>query len=63
MAYAPIFNIEETRKILKVDENWEYTGQIGRAINSGENIIKIINALYNIFVKDKRKVDEVSKYC
>ncbi len=62
MVYAPIFDTEEIRKRLKVDENWEYTGRIGRTINSGGNIKRIINASYNIFIKDKEKAEEVTKY-
>ena len=62
MIYAPIFDTEEIRKRLQVDDNWEYTGRIGRTINSGGNIKRIINASYNIFIKDKEKADEVTKY-
>ncbi len=62
MIYTPIFDTEEIRKALKVDENWEYTGRIGRTINSGGNIKRIINASYNIFIKDKEKADEVARY-
>jgi len=62
MIYTPVFDTEETRKILQVDDNWEYTGRIGRTINSGGNIKRIINASYNIFIKDKEKVEEVTKY-
>lgn len=62
MVYTPIFDTEEIRKRLKVDENWEYTGRIGRTINSGGNIKRIINASYNIFIKDKEKAEEVAKY-
>ena len=62
MVYTPIFDIEEIRKTLNVDDNCEYTGWIGRTINSGGNIKRIINASYNIFIKDKENAEEVTKY-
>ncbi len=62
MIYTTVFDTEEIRNILKVDENWEYTGRIGKTLNSGGNIKRIINASYNIFIKDQEKSEEVTKY-
>jgi hypothetical protein len=62
MVYIPVFNTEEARNKLKVDENWEYSGKIGSTKNSGGNIKKIINTSYDILVKDREKAEEVAKY-
>lgn len=59
--YGPVFNLEATRKRLRVNDNWEYLGNERFGTND-EKILKLINDTYNIFVKDEEKSNEVADY-
>ncbi len=64
--YSPVFNMDKTREVLSVDNNWEYSGIFKMNADRGQEVdkrvVKLINTVYELLVKNDDKSEQIANY-
>ncbi len=64
--YSPVFNMDKTREVLSVDNNWEYSGifkiNADRGQGVDKRVVKLINSVYELLVKNDDKSVQIANY-